>query len=59
LSSSATKISVILQELHGRVAIGHLSFDIIVRKILDVGYWWPMMNQNVYEYFQTSILKKM
>jgi hypothetical protein len=21
-----------------------------VQKILDVGYWWPMMNQNVHEY---------
>jgi len=25
--------------LHGGVIGGHLSFDIIVKKILDVGYW--------------------
>jgi hypothetical protein len=31
----------------------HFSSDIIMRKILDVGYWWPTMNQDVYEYFQT------
>jgi hypothetical protein len=53
LSSFATKIGVILQELHGRVARGHLFSNINVKKILDVGYWWPMMNQDVYEYCQT------
>jgi hypothetical protein len=37
--SSATKqVSIILQELHGRVVGGHLSSDITMRKILDVGY---------------------
>jgi hypothetical protein len=30
-----------------------------VRKILDVGYWWPMMNQDVYEYCQTWMSKNM
>jgi hypothetical protein len=24
-----------------------------VQKILDVGYWWLIMNQDVYEYFRT------
>jgi hypothetical protein len=43
-------VSTILQELHGGVAGGHLSSDIIVQKILGVDYWWPMMNQNVHEY---------
>ncbi len=46
-------VSTILQELHRGVAWRHLSFDITMRKILDVSYWWPMMNQNVYEYYQT------
>jgi hypothetical protein len=31
-------VSKVLQELHGGIARGHLSFDIIVKKILDVGY---------------------
>jgi hypothetical protein len=39
--------------LHGRVVGGHFSSDIIVRKILDARYWWPMMNRNVHEYCQT------
>jgi hypothetical protein len=47
-------VSTILQELHGRVAKGHFYFDIIMRKILDAGYWWPTMNQDVYEYCRTS-----
>ncbi len=32
------QVLAILQELHGGVAEGYFSFDIIVRKILDVGY---------------------
>ncbi len=24
-----------------------------MQKILDVGYWWPTMNQDVHEYYQT------
>jgi hypothetical protein len=43
-------VSTILQELLGGVVGGHLFSNIIVQKILDVGYWWPMMNQNVHEY---------
>ncbi len=46
-------VSIVLQELHGGVTRGHFSFDIIVRKILDAGYQWLMMNRNIYEYCQT------
>jgi hypothetical protein len=24
-----------------------------MQKILDVGYWWSIMNKNIYEYYQT------
>ncbi len=47
------QVSTILQELHGRVVGVHFSFDIIMQKILDASYWWPMMNRNVYEYYLT------
>ncbi len=47
------QVRTILQELHGRVAGRYFSFDIIVRKILDVGYQWPTMNQDVHEYYRT------
>jgi hypothetical protein len=46
------KMPTIFQELHGVVG-RHFSFNIIMGKFLDVGYWWSMMNQNVYEYYQT------
>jgi hypothetical protein len=42
-------VSTILQELHGGVARRHFSFDIIMRKILDAGYWWPTMNRDITE----------
>jgi hypothetical protein len=46
-------VSIVLQELHGVVAGGHFFSDIIVQKILDASFWWPTMNQKVYEYCQT------
>ncbi len=47
------QVSTILQELHGGVTRRHFSSNIIVQKILDVGYWWPTMNQDVHEYYRT------
>jgi len=44
-----------LQELHGGVGRGHFSFNIIVRKILDAGYWWLTMNRDVHEYYRTCV----
>jgi hypothetical protein len=44
------QMSTILQELHGSIVGGHFFYDIIVRKILDVSFWWLMMNRNVHEY---------
>jgi hypothetical protein len=32
------QVSTIMQKLHGGVAGKHFSFDIVVRKILDVNY---------------------
>jgi hypothetical protein len=43
----------ILQELHSGVGGGHFSSNTMVRKILDVGYWWPTMNRNVHEFCPT------
>jgi hypothetical protein len=34
------KMSIILQEIHGGVVGGHFSFNIIMQKIMDAGYWW-------------------
>jgi len=47
------QMPIVLQKLHGGVTRGHLSSNIIVRKILDASYWWPMINQDVHEYCWT------
>jgi len=46
-------VLAILQELHGGVARGHFSSEITMIKILNVGYRWLTMNQNVHEYCRT------
>jgi len=42
-----------LQELHGGIVGGHSSSNITVKKILNDGYWWLMMNQDVHVYCRT------
>jgi hypothetical protein len=37
-------VPIILQELDSGIGGGKFSSNIIVRKILDVDYWWPTMN---------------
>ena len=50
---SDSQAQMILQELHKGNAGGHFSQDIIVRKVLDVGYWWPTLYKDTYKYCQT------
>jgi hypothetical protein len=45
-------VPITLQELHSGVGGGHFPSDITMRKILDVGYWWPTMNKNVHDLCQ-------
>ncbi len=47
------QISTVLQELHRGIIRRHFSSYIIMWKILDVGYWWPKMNWDIYGYCQT------
>ena len=44
---------MILQELHKGNAGGHFSQEIQVHKVLDAGYWWPMLYKDTYDYCQT------
>jgi hypothetical protein len=46
-------VPTILHELHNGVSGGHFSSNITMKKILDVGYWWPTMNRNVHEFYWT------
>jgi hypothetical protein len=41
-----------LQEMHEGIGGGHFSFEIIVHKILDAKYWWPIMHKDALQYFQ-------
>ena len=50
---SNSQARMILQELHKGNAGGHFSQDITVRKVLDAGYWWPMLYKDTYQYCQT------
>jgi hypothetical protein len=36
--------------MHNGVAGGHFSYEIIARKILDAGYWWPALHKDVAYY---------
>jgi hypothetical protein len=39
-----------LQELHEGFGGGHFAIDIIAKKILNVGYWWPMLFHDFLNY---------
>ncbi len=41
---------IVLKELHEGVAKGHFVIDIITKKILDVGYWWPTIFKDIHEF---------
>jgi len=34
---------MILLELHERMSGAHFAMDVITKKILGVGYWWPKL----------------
>jgi hypothetical protein len=37
------------------VARGHFVADIIVKKILDVGYWWPTLFKDTHEFYKSCV----
>ncbi len=54
MSSSTTIIAIHnFIRIHGGIRGGHFSSNIIVQKILNVDYWWSMMNWDVHEYCWT------
>ena len=50
---SETQARMILKELHKGNVGGHFSQDIIVRKVLDGGYWWSTLYKDTYDYCET------
>jgi hypothetical protein len=47
---SSSKGHIVLKELHEGVAGKHFVVDIITKKILDVGYWWPTLFKDTHEF---------
>jgi hypothetical protein len=41
---------MILHEFHEGIGGGHFVVDIIAKKILDVGYWWPKLFHDAFEF---------
>ena len=44
---------MIMKELHKGNVDGHFFQDFIACKVLDAGYWWPMLYKDTYDYCQT------
>jgi hypothetical protein len=47
---TSTKEHMVMKELHEGPSKGHFATKIMQRKILDVGYWWPIMYRDVHDY---------
>jgi hypothetical protein len=41
---------IVLKELHEGVVGRHFAANITLKKILDVGYWWPTLFKNIHEF---------
>ncbi len=44
---------MVMKELHEGPLGGHFVTKITQRKILDVGYWWPIMYIGVHDYYRS------
>jgi hypothetical protein len=47
-----TKAQMVMKELHGPLK-GHFAMEIMQKKILDVGNWWPTMYRDVHDYYRS------
>jgi len=48
---TSTKEHMVMKELHEGPLRRHFATKIMERKILDVGYWWPIMYRDVHDYY--------
>jgi len=49
-SLTTTKTQMVMKDLHEEPLGGYFAFEIIKRRLLDVGYWWPTMYRDVHDY---------
>ncbi len=47
---TTTKTQMVMKESHEGPSRRHFVTEIMQRKILDVGYWWPTMYRDVHDY---------
>jgi hypothetical protein len=47
---TTSEAQFVLKELHKRVARKHFVANIIAKKNLDSGYWWPALFQDIHEF---------
>jgi hypothetical protein len=45
-----SEAQIVLKELHEGVVRRHFVANIIVKKILDVGYWWPTLFKHTHDF---------
>jgi hypothetical protein len=50
---TTNEVHKILRKLHEGFGGGHLATNIIVKNILDVGYWWPTLFHDVFEFYRS------
>ncbi len=50
---TSTKTHIVMREWHERPSKEHFAIQIMQRKILDVGYRWPIMYRNVHDYYKS------
>ncbi len=44
---------MVMKELHEGPSKRHFATEIMQRKILDTGYWWPTMCKDVHDYYKS------
>ncbi len=47
---TTSEAQILLKEPHEGVVGGHFFIDIIAKKILDEGYWWPTLFNNTRDF---------
>jgi hypothetical protein len=43
------KAQMVMKELHEGPSRGHFVIEIMQKKILDAGYWWPTMYRDMHD----------
>ncbi len=48
-----TEAQMVMKELHEGPSGGYFAIKITLKKILDVGYWWPTLYKDVHDYYRS------